>query len=168
MSRDFSKLSPEIWRSPRFHSLGNSEAALLWHYYVAGPHANSSGCSRIPDGYAAADFAPFGWTVADLVQHRQELADAQLITFDPATSEVYVDRWFVHNPPTNISHAKGASKIICKIEGEDLRLKVEEEFLQTEWGQKLKQVQDAAANVTSIAPEDRLTATRFMRGGGTR
>jgi hypothetical protein len=165
MSRDWSKLSPEIWRSPRFQSLGQVGAGLLWHYYVAGPHANSSGCSCIPDGYAVADFSSFGWATKDLSKYRKLLVDAELISFDPKTNEVYVNRWFVHNPPTNPSHAKGAMKLISKIASDPLREKAEDEFTDTEWGQKLTQLQEAANNPLGASP-DRLTNTSFIRGTG--
>jgi hypothetical protein len=165
MSRDFSKLSPEIWRSPRFQSLADVGPALLWHYYVAGPHANSSGCCCIPDLYIVADFSSFGWTVKDLGKHRKALVDAGLVSFDPRTREVYVDRWFLHNPPTNVSHAKGAHKLICKIASDTLREKAEAEFTDTEWGQKLRQLHEAANNPLGPCP-DRLANTAFMSGKG--
>ncbi|MEP9387160.1 hypothetical protein [Mesorhizobium sp. KR9-304] len=165
MSREWSKLSPEVWRSPRFLSLPEVGAALLWHYYVAGPHANSSGCSCIPDGYAVADFSSFGWTAKDLGQNRKLLIDAGLISFDPVTSEVYVDRWFLHNPPTNPSHAKGAAKLIGKIASDTLREKAEAEFAATDFGAKLLQIAKAANDPLASSPGDRLTNSAFMNGG---
>jgi hypothetical protein len=165
MSREWSKLSPEIWRSPRFQSLGDTGAALLWHYYVAGPHANSSGCCGVPDGYILADFASFGWTAKELTKARKLLVDAGLVSFDPKTSEVYVDRWFVHNPPTNPSHAKGAAKLICKIASDSLREKAEVEFAATDFGAKLLQIANAANDPLAQHPGDRLTNSAFMTGG---
>ncbi|RUX24201.1 hypothetical protein EOA13_31400 [Mesorhizobium sp. M7A.F.Ca.US.011.01.1.1] len=163
-AREWSKLSPDVWRSPRFLSLGDVGAALLWHYYAAGPHANSSGCSCIPDGYILADFSSFGWTDQHLTEARRLLIEAELISHDPKTTEVFVDRWFIHNPPTNPSHAKGAIKLIGKIASDMLREKAEAEFSETDFGSKLNQLVAAANDPHSSG--DRLTNTPFMSGKG--
>jgi hypothetical protein len=53
---------------------------------------------------------------------------ADLITFDPQTAEIYVDRWFRHNPPMNDKHAVGTRRIVEEIESDVIREKVEAEF----------------------------------------
>lgn len=161
--REWSKVSPEVWRSPRFLSIGDVGAGLLWHYYVAGPHANSSGCSCIPDGYVLADFSSFRWTAKHLDDARKLLIKTELISYDSKTNEVFVDRWFTHNPPTNPSHAKGAMKLIGRIASDTLREKAEAEFIVTDFGSKLHQLAEAANR-----SGDRLSNTTFMNGGGTK
>lgn len=161
--REWTKVSPDIWRSPRFQSIGDVGAGLLLHYYIAGPHANSSGCSCIPDGYAVSDFAGFGWTAKDLVDARNRLIEAALISFDPKTNEVFVDRWFTHNPPTNPSHAKGAMKLISKIASDTLREKAEAEFAATDFGRKLNEITQAAND--PLGRPDRLTSTAYITRG---
>jgi hypothetical protein len=135
--REWSKVSPALWRSPRFLSLKGSDERLLLVYYMTCDHMNSSGCFRLPDGYAIADLA---WTSERYRIARDLLAAACLISFDPATEEVFVDRWFKHNPPTNAKHAKGARRLINKIDSGDLREKAEAEFRETDWGGQSEQV----------------------------
>lgn len=96
--REWSKVAPNVWESGRFVGLTDSDAKLLLLYFMSNSHQNSSGCYRIPDGYAVADL---GWSLDQYRSARNLLVEAELITFDPATSEVFVDRWFKHNPPTN-------------------------------------------------------------------
>ena len=129
--REWSKVSPALWRSPRFLGLTGSDERLLLVYYMTSDHMNSSGCYRIPDGYAVADL---GWTLERYRKARPLLVDAGLISFDAATDEVFVDRWFKHNPPTNAKHAKGAKTLISKIESDALREKAEAECAATDWG----------------------------------
>jgi hypothetical protein len=135
--REWSKVSPALWRSPRFLGLQGSDERLLLVYYMTGDHMNSSGCYRLPDGYAIADL---GWTLERYRTSRDLLVSAGLISFDQSTEEVFVNRWFKHNPPTNAKHAKGARRLINKIDSDDLRLMAEAEFCETDWGGQSEQV----------------------------
>ncbi|WP_378947797.1 hypothetical protein [Mesorhizobium sp. ANAO-SY3R2] len=123
--REFSKVSPAVWRSGRFTGLECSTAQVLYLYFLTCEHQNSAGCFRLPDGYACSDL---GWDTSKYVDARSKLVKAELITFDVSTAEIYVDRWFRHNPPMNDKHATGTRRIIEGIESGDVREKVEAEF----------------------------------------
>jgi len=124
--REFSKVGVNLWRSGRFKKLC-SDARLLHVYYLTSPHQTSVGCARIPDAYAAADL---GWDVEKYIQARQALEDAELISVDRETEEIFVCRWFKHNPPTNSKHAAGQEKAIAQIESERLREAAQAEFYE--------------------------------------
>lgn len=130
MSRKFTMVSPALWKSRRFLALGDSEK-VLFLYYLAGPHQNSSGCYGIPDGYAAADL---GWPVADVIQRREALVTAGMIDADSDTSEIAIERWFKHCQPDNKMHAIGTASLISRIESDRLREKLEEEISATRFG----------------------------------
>ncbi|MCF6112390.1 hypothetical protein [Mesorhizobium muleiense] len=153
--REWSKVSPALWRSPRFLGLQGSDERLLLVYYMTGDHMNSSGCYRLPDGYAIADL---GWTLERYRTARDLLVAAGLISFDRATEEVFVNRWFKHNPPTNAKHAKGARRLINKIDSDDLRLMAEEEFCETDWGGQSEQVVNS-----EISNHSRLANTPILQ-----
>ncbi|TIN77792.1 hypothetical protein [Mesorhizobium sp.] len=153
--RDWSKVSPALWRSPRFLGLQGSDERLLLVYYMTGDHMNSSGCYRLPDGYAIADL---GWTLERYRTARDLLIAAGLISFDRTTEEVFVNRWFKHNPPTNAKHAKGARRLINKIDSDDLRLMAEEEFCETDWGGQSEQVVNS-----EISNHSRLASTPILQ-----
>lgn len=153
--REWSKVSPALWRSPRFLGLQGSDERLLLVYYMTGDHMNSSGCYRLPDGYAIADL---GWTLERYRTARDLLVAAGLISFDRITEEVFVNRWFKHNPPTNAKHAKGARRLINKIDSDDLRLMAEEEFCETDWGGQSEQVVNS-----EISNHSRLANTPILQ-----
>ncbi|WP_353644224.1 hypothetical protein [Mesorhizobium sp. WSM2239] len=123
--REFSKVSPAVWRSGRFTGLECSTAQVLYLYFLTCEHQNSAGCFRLPDGYACSDLR---WEPANYAAARDRLIAAELISFDPMTAEIYVDRWFRHNPPTNEKHAMGTRRIIEAIESDVIREKVEADF----------------------------------------
>jgi hypothetical protein len=47
-----------------------------------------------------------------------KLTNAGLVSCDDETSEVFVRRWFKHNPPMNDKHALGTRFIIDRIESD--------------------------------------------------
>jgi hypothetical protein len=96
--REFSKVSPALWRSGRFTGLECSTAQVLYLYFLSCEHQNSAGCFRLPDGYACSDL---GWSLETYQSARDKLITAELITVDLVTAEIYVDRWLKHNPPMN-------------------------------------------------------------------
>ncbi|HEV2899897.1 MAG TPA: hypothetical protein VGX71_19105 [Pseudaminobacter sp.] len=124
--REFSKVSPAVWRSGRFTGLECSTAKVLYLYFLTCEHQNSAGCFRLPDGYACSDL---GWSPETYRSARDKLIAAELITVDLVTAEIYVDRWLKHNPPTNEKHSMGTRRIIEAIESDLIREKVEAEFL---------------------------------------
>ena len=66
--RTFSKISPKLWRSPRFRSLESGDERLLYLYVLTCEHQSSAGCFRLPDAYAASDL---GWTEERLSDARE-------------------------------------------------------------------------------------------------
>lgn len=110
-ARDFSKVSPSVWRSQRFMRLSD-KSKLMFLYAITSPHVNSTGCYTLPDGYACADL---GWQLQDYQQARGEVIEAGMIDFDEITNEVLIHRWFKHNAPTNDKHSKGTHRFLGKI-----------------------------------------------------
>ncbi|HEV2898017.1 MAG TPA: hypothetical protein VGX71_09330 [Pseudaminobacter sp.] len=133
--REFSKVSPAVWRSGRFARLECSTAQVLYLYFLSCEHQNSAGCFRLPDGYACSDL---GWLPPKYTESRAKLVSVELVSFDPATAEIYVDRWFKHNPPMNDKHALGTRRIIEAIESDVIREKVETEFQAADEARALK------------------------------
>lgn len=124
MSREFSKVSPAIWRSRRFRNL-ESDARLAHVYFLTCDHQSSAGCFRLPDAYAAADL---GWEVQRYRAALEQVVTAGLIAHDEATEEVFVKGWFRFSAPQNDKHAQGTERLISNIESETLRAIVEAEF----------------------------------------
>ncbi|MDW9902035.1 hypothetical protein GOA77_09165 [Sinorhizobium meliloti] len=152
--RDYSKVSPLIWRDKRFNSLASSDAKLAMLYFATSEHQNSAGCYRLPDGYAAADL---GWDVDRYQAARGAVVSSGLILFDEATSELFLVDWFESNPITNGKHAKGTQSLIVRIDSDTIREAAEDAFLASrerfEAGKE-----EQSSNLT------RLTDTRFMNG----
>lgn len=167
--REFSKVSPAMWRSARFAGLSD-KGKVAYCYYLTNTHVTSAGCYILPDGYACADL---NWSLTEYRQARDECREAGLIDYEGDT--VFIERWFKHNPPMNENHAKGTIKLIASIEPDRLREKTEAAFsLANE-----QRVEREAANATAKAAakarretetlmkagtSDRLMQTSFMRG----
>lgn len=113
----------------------DSDARLLHLYLMSCEHQNSAGCFRLPDGYACSDL---GWEIGAYRETRDSLVTADLISFDPQTAEIYVHRWFKHNPPMNDKHAIGTRSIIERIESDAIREKVEADFQSADDDRKSK------------------------------
>ncbi|MBB3288758.1 MULTISPECIES: hypothetical protein [unclassified Rhizobium] len=153
--RDYTKVSPLIWRDKRFRSLASSDARLAMLYFVTCEHQNSTGCYRLPDAYAAVDL---GWELDRFIKAREAVVSAGLILTDADSSEIFVVGWYETNTPTNDKHAIGTSRLIAKIESDQLREAAEEEFLASE--QK---------RLTSKpSPGSNLLGTGFMNGATRR
>lgn len=125
MTKRFSKVSPAVWRSRRFNGLPDSDAKLLYLYFVTSEHQTSIGAYSIPTGYAIADL---GWTSTTYSTARAQLETAGLIIFDKDTETVYVERWFKHSPPMNESHAQGCMRLIGELDSEMIQEKVQADF----------------------------------------
>lgn len=158
--RDFSKISPAVWRSERFTAL-DTEAKLLHLYFMSCGHQNSAGCFRLPDGYACSDL---GWEIDKYRETRDRLIAADLASFDPHTAEMYVHRWFKHNPPMNDKHAIGTRSIIERIESDAIREKVEAEFQSADDGR----ASNAGRINGALGSGAHLTSTRLMQRGAAR
>jgi hypothetical protein len=157
MSRGFSKVSPKVWSSPRFLGLGTPEAKLAYLFVVTNEHVNSAGAYRLREGYAIADL---NWPLDVYRDNLALLIQADLITYDAAAQEIYVLRWFRHNPAMNDKHAQAVQRYISELDSDEVREKAEGEFLEAEqerWRAKGGQQGHVSAQLA-----DRL------RGTGTR
>jgi hypothetical protein len=121
-SKRFSKVSPAVWRSRRFTGLSNTEAKLLYLYFVTSEHQTSIGAYSIPTGYALADL---GWQAPAYEAARAELVRAGLIVFDDEAETVYVERWFKHSPPMNVKHLQGCQRLIGELDSAMIQDKVQ-------------------------------------------
>jgi len=151
--REFSKVSPAVWRSGRFTGLECRTAQVLYLYFLTCEHQNSAGCFRLPDGYACSDL---GWSPENYQSARDKLIAAELITVDLGTAEIYVDRWLKHNPPMNEKHALGTERIIEQIESDSIREKVETDFMAAD---------DARSSKVVTLHSSALANSRLVRGG---
>lgn len=120
--REYTKVSPLIWRDKRFLGLASSDARLLYLYYLAGEHQNPSGCFRIPDSYASSDLQ---WELDRYRAARAEVTESGLVLFDPETAEVYIADWYETNPVTNSKHYMGALRNVVNIDSDMIRQVVE-------------------------------------------
>ncbi len=127
--REFSKVSPAIWRSKRFRLLPNDRCRLLLFYFMTSAHQTSAGAYQLSEGYACTDL---GWSAEDYSAARQPLEELRLIVFDADTEEVYVTGWFNVCPPMNDKHAAGCKSMIRDIESDVVREIVEEEFAEAD------------------------------------
>ena len=129
MTKRFSKVSPAVWRSRRFMSLPDSDAKLLYLYFVTSEHQTSIGAYVIPTGYAIADLA---WDASRYESARTALVDAELVAFDEEASTVYVERWFKNSPQMNESPAQGCQRLISELESSTIADKVQDDFEEAE------------------------------------
>ncbi|MER9412888.1 hypothetical protein [Mesorhizobium sp. M0589] len=125
MSREFSKISPKVWRSKRFRRLPSDDARFLLLYILTSEHQTSAGCFRMPDAYAASDLA---WPTDKMQTARGHLVEGGLIAFDASTDEYFVIGWFVHNKPMNTSHQKSIVRVVADVESDALREVAEAEL----------------------------------------
>jgi hypothetical protein len=159
--RDFSKVSPLLWRDKRFNSLASSDARLAMLYFFTCEHQNSAGCYRLPDGYASADLS---WALDHYVTVRQQVVDAGLILFDDDTKELFIVGWFKTNPAMGSKHAIGCERLIGNIESDAIREAAEEEFLQSE-EHRQSQSQKPSGSVQSLQASNRLASTNYLTRG---
>src|SRR5262245_38681348 len=75
--REFSKISPAVWHSPRFNSLPSDDGRYLYLYLLSSPHQTSAGAYHLPEGYACADL---GWSQKRYREARETLIEADLIS----------------------------------------------------------------------------------------
>lgn len=128
MARLFSKVSTAIWSSPRFRKVSaGAQTSLL--YLMTNAHVDSTGCYRLPIGYACADT---GQDADTWQRHIAELCEADLILVDDAAEWVMIRRWFKHNAPMSLDHLTGTKRRVAEIESDPLREACEEELAQAE------------------------------------
>lgn len=159
--RDFSKVSPLLWRDKRFRGLASPDAQIVMLYFLTCEHQNSAGCYRLPDGYAASDL---DWDVERYRAARSSVVDAGLILFDPVYNELFVTGWFEFNPAMNQKHAQGVERRIYAIESDVIREAAEDDFLKSE---EVRSARQAKAEKPALhAVNNRLLDTPYMARRG--
>lgn len=156
--REFSKVSPKLWRSTRFRRLP-IEQRLVYVYLLTSEHQTGAGCFRLLDGYAATDL---GMEQGEFVAARDALKDADFIAYDPGTAEYFVPKWFRHNPPMNPKHLKGVESRILNLESDQVREAAEDDLGECE---RYRDAKAAGDNVPDSPPSStisHLTSTRYM------
>lgn len=155
--RDYSKISPKLWRSQRFRNVGSDDARLLYVFLLSCEHQNSAGCPRLPDAYAAADL---NWTAERLNAARLHLITADLISHDGATDEYFVHRWFRHNPTTNPKHIKGVERLISELDSDLVR-----EVAETEYEAFREEKAASQSASEALTNGNRLANSSYLNGG---
>jgi len=115
--REYGKVHSSFWTDDTLSFLSN-DARLLALYLLTGPHTNSVGCFRLPNGYISADLfeaekpkqAPKRTERALL-----ELEDSGFIHRDQKNGWTLIKNFLRYNPPENgnvgIRMAKDAAKV---------------------------------------------------------
>lgn len=153
--RDYSKVSPKLWRSRRFSQLPD-DARMFYMFLLTCEHQTSAGCLRLPEAYAAADL---NWQPERLGGARAPLIP-EMIAYDGATDEYFILRWFRHNPPTNSKHLKGVKRLISEVDSDTVREVAEAELTDQQ------AVPEGAENVVPWETDNRLVSALNKRGRG--
>lgn len=162
--RDFSKVSPKIWRNREFRALPSIGSRLLFLYLMTSEHQNSAGCFRLPEGYAHHDL---GWTPDEYAERLQEIEASGLVLIDRETSEMFIHGWFDMNAAMNDRHAMRITKAIAEIESATLRETVQSAFYTTDANRKPDKVKAARAKMVEAiertANTSNLAQTGYMQ-----
>lgn len=102
--RDYSKVSPTVWRSKKFRSLPDVLSRHVYLYLLTCPHANSAGCFDLHPMYACADL---GITEKQYGDCLANLVTVGLVAWDDAENTVLIENWIEYNAPANPKHAMG-------------------------------------------------------------
>ncbi len=161
--REFSKITPAMWRDKRFRSLPSSDAKLAFMFLIASEHQNSAGAYRLPTLYACNDL---GWDVERFTTARDEVLASGLVAFDSETEEYFCLGWFKANPAMGPKHATGVMRRIFEIESDQIREAAEAEFSASQ-EEKTAAKEALSGSVHSLDDYSgsRLTRTRFLQGG---
>lgn len=165
--RDFSKISPSVWRSQRFTELPTDDARYLYLYLLTCEHQTNAGAYHLPHGYACDDLR---WEKSRLSQALEKLVASSLIIHDAATAEIAITRWFKHNAPMSESHLLGVERTIERIHSSIVAEAVLKE-LHEAW--ELFQTKKADAEARKAAKQKtapnfpgRLSNTVYLNGTG--
>lgn len=123
--RDFSKVSPTVWRSRKYRSLPNTEARHVYLYLLTCPHGNSAGCFDLHPMYACADLVMTEIQYANCIE---TLVSAGLIEWDGDENTVLITNWLEFNSPANAKHAAGVLNQLSQASSARLKLKVFQEL----------------------------------------
>lgn len=116
--RDFTKVSPLVWRSKKFKRLEPIDR-LIYLYLLTSAHSNSVGCYVLPLEYVALDL---GMTPDDAIKGIERVSETLLIGFDSDEDLVLVHNFLTFNPPMNPNHAKMMQKEIGALPESRLKL----------------------------------------------
>jgi hypothetical protein len=165
--RDFTKISPSVWRSQRFTELPTDDARYLYLYLLTCEHQTNAGAYHLPHGYACDDLR---WEKSRLSQALEKLVASGLVILDAATDEIAITRWFKHNAPMSESHLLGVERTIERIHSSVVADAVLKE-LHEAW--ELFQTKKAEAEARKAAKQknpsslpDRLSNTVYFNGKG--
>ncbi|CDN91359.1 hypothetical protein [Agrobacterium tumefaciens] len=162
--RDFSKVSPKIWRNRDFRALPSPGSRLLFLYLMTSEHQNSAGCFRLPEGYAVYDL---GCTSDEYAERLQEIEASGLVLIDYQTSEIFIRGWFDMNAAMNDRHALRITKAIADIESATLRETVQTAFYTADANRKPDKVKAARAKmieaIERTANTSSLSQTGYMQ-----
>lgn len=166
MPREFSKVAPSLWRLSAFRALGE-RCQILYLYVITNGHVTSAGCYALPDGYACADLS---WQLEPYQQARGALVTAGLVDHDPGYDELFIDRWFVTNPPMNEKHAKGVLRLLSAIQSERLREKALAQFQEADAARVARQMAKSAAGhlLRASAPSGSDALRKCLNGSAGR
>lgn len=159
MARNFNMVSPAIWRSKRWATT-TDDGRLLALYILTNDHQNSAGCYRLLPGYGCADLG--GWALDRFQAALAAIETADIVITDSSTSEILIQRWFKHCPPTNSKHYQGTLRIAFMIESDRLR-QLTVDSLNAAWdAAQAARAAKNAADVVPISPElrSRVRSTR--------
>lgn len=161
--RDFTKVSPSIWRSRKFRGLPNDKARLAYLYVLTCPHGNSAGCFDLHPMYAAADLH---WEEMTFVEALQSLEKASLIEMDWAENTLLIVNWETFNEPTNPRHAQGILAQLLQASSDSLKAKAFHRFLKSFRARGFdrdKALRDAIQSLLKDYPETIPTETETKR-----
>lgn len=123
--REFSKVSPTVWRSKKFRALPDMECRHVYLYLLTCPHANSAGCFDIHPLYAAADL---GLTEERFRYCIETLSNTCLVEWDGDENTVLIGNWVEFNGPQNPKHALGILSQLAQVSSDSLRTKAFQEL----------------------------------------
>ena len=151
--RNFAKISPSIWRSQKFQSLGTDTAKLLYLYIHTCPHVTSLGCYVLPLGYIMTDL---GWGEQKIREAMQALHQSGLIEWCEQEEVVSITRFLDFSPITNRKHAQGMLRLWASLPDCTLKNSVLSELEKSEWLDRpqVKAPAPAPATDDEVIPED--------------
>ena len=95
--RDYGKVETKFWGWALKNKLSN-DARTLALYLLTGPHSNSIGCYRLPDGYITADLGLTSETITDALS---ELSKNGFAHRCKITDFLFLPDYLRHNKPEN-------------------------------------------------------------------
>lgn len=147
MSRDFSKVSPNLWDSKKFRNLPDDDARFCYVYLITNKHCNSAGCYRIRDGYASADL---NWPLERYRNAIDSLCKGGLVSFDRDEETLLVENWVAFNEPTNAKHALGILNTLDAVSSETLKTQRIQEFAEPIERKKFDQDKQVGVQIQSL------------------